>query len=283
MPLAPAARRPEHSRASSRADATSQQANARTAAVSPEHRSQNSMLPRCEHAADLLTRWPALDVAAKRDRLRRSLRDHARANQRPRSRRRGAGSTRGRRDVAAGSVGLERVARRAGHDRQPARLARLADPDGRLARSAPSFCRRRQARRLHRCRAARDGRIEPGARSAASRSSARRPAGRGSTCSTRRIPTRSARPPRRPDRRSICSPASRARRSNRTRSRPTSAARWRTRASRAGRIISSPSPTKAPSSRDARAPSRFARPSSTRRTSAGATRRCRSSAWCRPR
>ncbi len=236
-----------------------------------------------EHAADLLTRWPALDVAARRDRLRRSLRDLAGANQQSRSRRRGAGSTRSRRHVAARPLGLERVARGAGHDRQPARLADVAGADGRLARPPPGVCRRHQARRLHRRRAARDGRLEPGARGAASHR--RHGAGLAAVPHARLdgSRTRSARPPPRPVRRSTCWPASRARRSSRTRSPRTSAARWRTRASRGGRITSSRSPTTAPSSRGARAPSRFATPSSTRPTSAGATRPCRSSAWCRRR
>ena len=87
--------------------------------------------------------------------------------------------------------------------------------------------------------------------------SASRRAGRACTCSTRPIRPPSARSPRRPSTRCICSRASRERPSSRTRWPRTSAARSRCRRRRAGPITSSRSPTKAPSSRGARARERF--------------------------
>ena len=80
-----------------------------------------------QHAADLLTRWPALEVAAKRDRLRRGLRALA-----------GPIANRVRADTASGrnaqpppcGAASRRPgalsARGAGDDRQPARLADVA-------------------------------------------------------------------------------------------------------------------------------------------------------------
>ena len=126
------------------------------------------MLPRCSTRADLLTRWPALEVAVKRDRLRRSLRiapgpisARVRADTAPAQRAAGA---MWRREPSAWSASPEvqaTIANRLG-------WLDVARPDGRLARSPQVVCRRRQARRLHRRRAARHGRFEPGARSAAS-------------------------------------------------------------------------------------------------------------------
>ena len=127
------------------------------------------MLPRCEHAA----RSPHAhgrhsSVAARRDRLRRSLRiapgpisNRVRADTAP-------AQLAARRHVAAGSFGLERR-RPTSRPRSPIGSAGSTSPhpDGRLARAPHGVRRRRQARRLHRRRAARHGRIEPRARSAA--------------------------------------------------------------------------------------------------------------------
>ena len=168
-------------------------------------------------------------------------------------------------------------------DRQPSRLA---------------GCRRRHAPHLPRLRAFADSvrdaasptsscsawadRASP--RGAARASSASRPAFRASACSIRSIPTRCATPWRSRRRRCSSSPASRDRRSS-----PTS---WRPKPS-ADSAPSPASPTWIALRRDHRrkhgasaARSRRALPrdlSSIPPTSAAATRRSRSSAWCRRR
>ena len=226
-------------------------------------------------------RWPALEPAAKRtlpERLHAPVRSPTRSTRR-RGRKRSApppacgGATRRsgartptcRRRSRTGSAGSSSPQLMAD---SLDRLQAFADRSN--ATASPTSC----------CSAWADRASRP---KCCARSSASRRAGRGCTCSTRPTRRRSAPPPRRPIARCICWRASRARRSSRTRWPPISASGWRTPASRAGPIISSRSPTKAPSSPPRARRKASATSSSIRRTSAAATRRCRSSAWCRPR
>ena len=149
--------------------------------------------------------------------------------------------------------------RRPASDRESPRLADVAGADGRLARSrcwrSPT---RVKARRLHRRRAARHGRIEPRARSAARR--ARRRARLAALAHARldRSGRRRA-PSTTPPERTLYLLVEQVGHDDRAelagRALPRSGSR--TPASRAGPITSSRSPTKAPSSRAARAPNGF--------------------------
>ena len=144
-----------------------------------------------------------------------------------------ASAERTRRRAERAAVGLWRRdpsvwsgdAGRPEEDRQPARLAGLAARDGRLvdrlrdvrrrasgATASPTSCCSAWAARASRPRCC-------------ARSSASRRAGRASTCSTRPIRRPCAPSPRRPSARCSFSPASRARRSSRTRWPRTSAQR----------------------------------------------------------
>ncbi len=154
--------------------------------------------------------------------------------------------------VAIPPPGPTDAGRGAGH-REPPRLARLAGPDGGLARSAAELRRRASAATASptsSCSAWADRASRP---KCCARCSASRRGGRVSTCSTRPTRPRSGRRRRRPSGRSTSWRASRARRSSRTRSPPTSGTASRTPASSAGPITSSRSPTKGRCSSSARA------------------------------
>ena len=226
-------------------------------------------------AHELLTRWPALDVAGKRARLDNSL--HASS---------GLADT-----VSASAASAERAAsglwqgdpsvwspRRGGpeEDRQSARLDDARRRDGRRDRPGPG--------RSPRASGATDSPTSccsawaaPASRPKSSIASwVWRRAGRPFTCSTRPIPPASAR--RDTARTDAVYRREQIGHDHRTEFAGGAFPRApRSTRCPAGRIISSPSPTMAPSWRDGRRRNIFATSSSTRRTSADGTRRSRSS------
>ena len=117
---------------------------------------------------DLLTRWPALNIAARRDRLHGSFQ----FSPGPLAQLTSAHTAVAERVAVEIAVSrtfrMEQRCRRAAGNREPARMVDLALPDGRIAAAAAGVRRGRQARWVHRRRAAGNGRIESRGRSPAS-------------------------------------------------------------------------------------------------------------------
>ena len=187
------------------------------------------------------------------------------------------------RPLAAKRTDVERRPGGPAEDRESTWLARFALADGRFARASADVCRGDRARRFHRRRAARHGRVESRAGSTAS--SARRRDGLAASAHARFDRSRRRAGSRRRCRsaRCISSPANRARRSSRT----SLAAHFR-RALQEARVPNWASHFVAitdPGTEldvGARAPKGFATSSPTLPISAGGTRRCHFLDSCLP-